>query len=201
MTARNTQRAPRRTAAPVAVGGSAAPLAGSLTGFRFDAQPTSAACAVRGRKARRLSTLRLVREGAFPAPHGYPEAGTPVRSPRDVWQLMAPYAEREVAESFWVLPLNSQHRLSVPGPVVITRGILDSSLVHPREVFRAAIEASAAAIILAHNHPSGDPTPSADDRAVTEQLVEAGKLLDLPVLDHVILGRGRFTSFADRGLL
>ena len=83
----------------------------------------------------------------------------------------------------------------------MTRGILNSSLVHPREVFIYAIVARAAAIILCHNHPSGDPTPSADDRIVTEQLVAAGKLLDIPVLDHVIIGRGRYTSFAEAGLL
>jgi DNA repair protein RadC len=64
-----------------------------------------------------------------------------------------------------------------------------------------AIVARAAAIILCHNHPSGDPTPSADDRSVTEQLVAAGRLLDIPVLDHVIIGRGRYVSFSEAGLL
>ncbi len=78
---------------------------------------------------------------------------------------------------------------------------LNSSLVHPREVFREAIAERAAAIILVHNHPSGDPTPSADDRNVTDQLVAAGRLLDIPVHDHVIIGRGRYTSFAEAGLL
>lgn len=73
--------------------------------------------------------------------------------------------------------------------------------MHPREVFCAAIVAGAAAVILSHNHPSGDPTPSADDRAVTDQLVAAGRLLDIPVHDHVILGRGRYVSFAEAGLL
>jgi DNA repair protein RadC len=114
---------------------------------------------------------------------------------------MRPYAEREIAESFWILPLDSQHRLCGAGPTVITRGILNSSLVHPREVFCAAIVAGAAAVILTHNHPSGDPTPSADDRIVTEQLVAAGKLLDIPVHDHVIIGQGRYVSFAEAGLM
>src|SRR5918911_768911 len=77
----------------------------------------------------------------------------------------------------------------------------DVVAVHPREVFREAIAERAAAIILVHNHPSGDPTPSADDRLVTEQLVAAGRLLDIPVHDHVIVGRGRFVSFAEAGLL
>jgi hypothetical protein len=73
--------------------------------------------------------------------------------------------------------------------------------VHPREVFRAAIAEAAAGIIVVHNHPSGDPTPSQEDRAVTRQLVEAGRLLDLPVYDHLILAGDRFVSFATAGLL
>ena len=155
----------------------------------------------RRRRRSRLTTLRLIREGSFAAPAGYPDDRVPIRSPRDVFAFMAPYADREICESFWILPLDSQHRLAGIGPTVITRGILNSSLVHPREVFCAAIVAGAAAVVLAHNHPSGDPTPSADDRAVTDQLVAAGRLLDIPVHDHVILGRGRYVSFAEAGLL
>ena len=155
----------------------------------------------RRRRRSRLTTLRLIREGTFPAPEGYPENRVPIRSPRDVFAFMAPYADREICESFWILPLDSQHRLAGVGPTVITRGILNSSLVHPREVFCAAIVAGAAAVVLSHNHPSGDPTPSADDRAITDQLVAAGRLLDIPVHDHVILGRGRYVSFAEAGLL
>ena len=102
-------------------------------------------------------------------------------------------------EEFHVAVLDSQHRLE--RDVTVTRGILNSSLVHPREVFREAIAERAAAIILVHNHPSGDPAPSADDRAVTEQLAAAGRLLDIPVHDHVIVGRGRYMSFAEAGLL
>ena len=85
--------------------------------------------------------------------------------------------------------------------LLITRGLLNSALVHPREVFRAAIAEAAAGIIVVHNHPSGDPTPSAEDRDVTRQLVEAGRLLDLPVYDHVIVGGERYVSFAEAGLL
>ena len=158
----------------------------------------------RRRRRPRLTTLRLVklvREGSFPAPAGYPDDGVPIRSPRDAYACMQPYAEREVGESFWILPLDSQHRLAGGAPTVITRGILNSSLVHPREVFLAAIAASAAAVILVHNHPSGDPTPSTDDRVVTDQLVAAGRLLDIPVHDHIIVGRGRYVSFAEAGLL
>lgn len=142
--------------------------------------------------------LRLTRESLY----GWTLDRAPVHSPRDAAAIMAPIAELEPAEVFWILALDSQHRLIGNGPIVITRGILNSSLVHPREVFRAGIVAGAAALILCHNHPSGDPTPSPDDRAVTDQLVKAGVMLDLPVHDHLIIGAfGRYTSFAEAGLL
>ena len=84
---------------------------------------------------------------------------------------------------------------------LVSTGTQSATLVHPREVFRLAIAEGAAGIILVHNHPSGDPTPSADDRAITRQLVDAGKLLDIPVYDHVVIGNGRYVSFAEAGLL
>jgi DNA repair protein RadC len=127
------------------------------------------------------------------------EEGAPVRSPRDVARLFAPRLEDLQIEEFHVAVLDAQHRLKVD--VTVTTGTLTSSLVHPREVFARAIVERAAAIILVHNHPSGDPSPSADDRVVTEQLVAAGKLLDIPVHDHIIIGRGRYTSFAEAGLI
>jgi DNA repair protein RadC len=127
------------------------------------------------------------------------EAGQPLRSPRDVAAAYAPRLQDAPVEEFHVAILDAQHRLE--RDVLVTRGLLNSSLVHPREVFREAIAERAAAVILVHNHPSGDPTPSAEDRAVTEQLVAAGRLLDIPVHDHVIVGRGRYVSFAEAGLL
>ena len=127
------------------------------------------------------------------------DEGAPLRSPRDVYAAFAPRLEDLPVEEFHVAVLDSQHRLE--RDVMVTRGILNSSLVHPREVFREAIAERAAAVILVHNHPSGDPTPSADDRLVTEQLVAAGRLLDIPVHDHVIVGRGRYMSFAEAGIL
>ena len=127
------------------------------------------------------------------------DESTPVRSPRDIVGIFAPRLEDLPVEEFHVAGLDAQHRLE--RDITVTRGILNSSLVHPREVFREAIAERAAAIILVHNHPSGDPSPSADDRNVTDQLVAAGRLLDIPVHDHVIIGRGRYTSFAEAGLL
>lgn len=114
---------------------------------------------------------------------------------------MRPYAEPEATEVFWILGLDAKGRVLFGSPIVITRGILNSSLVHPREGFRAAIVAGAAGVILVHNHPSGDPTPSSDDRAITKQLVEAGRMIDLPVHDHVIVGRSTYSSFAELGIL
>jgi len=122
-----------------------------------------------------------------------------IREPEDVVQLFAPRLRDLQVEEFHLLALDSQSQ--VLRDLLITRGFLNSSLVHPREVFRAAIAEAAAGIIVVHNHPSGDPTPSAEDRAVTRQLVEAGRLLDLPVYDHVIVAGDRFISFASTGLL
>jgi DNA repair protein RadC len=127
------------------------------------------------------------------------EEAAPIRSPRDVVAIFAPRLEDLPVEEFHVAVLDAQHRME--RDITITRGILNSSLVHPREVFREAIAERAAAIILVHNHPSGDPAPSLDDKSITEQLVQAGRLLDIPVHDHVIIGRGRYTSFAEAGLL
>jgi DNA repair protein RadC len=100
-------------------------------------------------------------------------------------------------EEFHALLLNTRHQ--VVREVTVTRGILDASLIHPREVFRAAVVEGAAGVVIVHNHPSGDPTPSAEDRAVTRQLGEAGRALGIPVLDHVIIGDGAWRSLAGEG--
>jgi DNA repair protein RadC len=110
-----------------------------------------------------------------------------------------PHYRFEQKEHFAVLLLNTKnHVISMPE---VSVGSLSASVVHPREVFRAAIDHAAAAMILLHNHPSGDPTPSREDIAVTERLVKAGKIMDIPVLDHVVLGRDRFISLKEKGLL
>ncbi len=117
---------------------------------------------------------------------------SPVRGAKDVFHLMEGRLKDLRHEEFHVLLLDAQH--GVLKDVRVTRGILDASLVHPREVFRPAIEHNAAAIVLVHNHPSGDPTPSTEDRAVTIQMRVAGKALGIPVLDHVVVSRGGFAS-------
>jgi DNA repair protein RadC len=102
-------------------------------------------------------------------------------------------------EEFHILLLNTQNEIL--RHLQITRGTLDASLVHPREVFRPAIAEAAASVILLHNHPSGDPTPSAEDRTVTRQLRAAGSTIGIEVLDHVVIGEGRYVSFAEAGML
>jgi DNA repair protein RadC len=125
--------------------------------------------------------------------------GSGIRGPEDVVRQVGPSLRDLAVEEFHVLALDTRSR--VLRDVAVTRGLLDSSLVHPREVFRAAIAEAAAGIILVHNHPSGDPTPSPEDHAVTRQLVAAGRVLDLPVYDHVIIAGDRWLSFSAAGLL
>lgn len=122
-----------------------------------------------------------------------------IREPDDVVRILGGKLRDLSVEEFHLLALDAQSQ--VVREILVTRGILNSSLVHPREVFRAAIAEAAAGIIVVHNHPSGDPTPSAQDREVTRQLVTAGQLLDLPVYDHVIIAGDRWVSFAQAGLL
>jgi DNA repair protein RadC len=126
------------------------------------------------------------------------EANGRIRGPRDVFQRMGPLLRDLRQEEFHALLLNTQHRII--RDVLVTRGILDASLIHPREVFRGAIVESAAGVILVHNHPSGDPTPSLEDRTVTRQLSMAGKAVGIPVLDHIIIGEGRYVSLGEEGL-
>ena len=109
-------------------------------------------------------------------------------TPEAVAILMREDARSRNVETFQVLLLNTRRRL-IGEPVKISDGTLDTILVHPREVFKPAISANAAAIVLSHNHPSGDPTPSEADIKVTRDLIRAGQLLKIEVLDHVILGR------------
>ena len=109
-------------------------------------------------------------------------------TPEAVAILMREDARSRNVETFQVLLLNTRRRL-IGKPVKISDGTLDTILVHPREVFKPAISANAAAIVLTHNHPSGDPTPSEADIKVTRDLIRAGQLLKIEVLDHVILGR------------
>jgi DNA repair protein RadC len=122
-----------------------------------------------------------------------------IRSPEDAARLMIPVLREQTVEHFHVLILDAMNRLKVG--VRVTSGTLNASLVHPREVFKPAIDHRAASIIVVHNHPSGNPEPSREDIEITRQLVEAGKVVGIPLHDHIIVAGDRYTSLAERGLL
>jgi len=128
-----------------------------------------------------------------------PGARTSLGSPAEVFAAFGPLMENLTREVFRIALLDAKNGLV--RDLVISEGTLSASLVHPREVFKPAILEAAASVILLHNHPSGDPTPSRDDIRLTRQLVECARLLDLRVHDHVVIGRGRFISLAERGII
>lgn len=122
-----------------------------------------------------------------------------ITSPYDITRLIRLYLEGADRENFVVVMLDTKNH--VIGITTVSVGSLDTAIVHPREVFKPAILANAATVVLAHNHPSGDPTPSPDDVAVTRKLQEAGDMIGIEVLDHVIIGDTRHTSLKERGLM
>lgn len=122
-----------------------------------------------------------------------------VSQSRDLFQVLGPYFAHHDREEMIVVLLDAKHRII--GINSVSVGSLTLSIVHPRETFKAAIVSNCAAIILAHNHPSGDPTPSQEDRALTARLCQGGSILGIPVLDHLVIGDGRYVSFADQGWL
>jgi DNA repair protein RadC len=122
-----------------------------------------------------------------------------LRTPEDVARRMIPTLRDRSQEVFVVLILDANNGLRAE--VEISRGTLTASLVHPREVFRAAIEGLAASIIAVHNHPSGNPEPSREDLDITRQLAEAGRVVGIPLHDHLIIAGNRYTSLAQRGLI
>lgn len=122
-----------------------------------------------------------------------------IRGPRDVHRRLGPTLRDLRQEEFWALYLDTQNRVLEERRLTV--GLLDVSLIHPREVFRPALALPARSVLLAHNHPSGDPEPSAEDVEVTRQLSAAGEVLGVPVRDHVVLGDGRYVSLMERGVM
>lgn len=120
-------------------------------------------------------------------------------SPRQVFDYFHFEFRDSRKEYFLVLLLDGKNRII--RRVQVSEGSLNQSIVHPREVFSPAVKESAAAVILVHNHPTGDPAPSSEDRAVTKRLQEAGEILGIKVLDHIIIGDGAYLSFVESGLL
>ena len=122
-----------------------------------------------------------------------------VTSPEDAFELVRPVLVGADRERCLALLLDTKHRVLRVATVSV--GTLDHTFMRPREVFRDALLANAAAVVVAHNHPSGDPEPSRDDEAVTRRLAEAGTLIGVDLLDHVVVGAGRWVSLARRGVL
>lgn len=142
-----------------------------------------------------IAAIELGRRIALSAPEDRPA----IKSPADAANLLMYQLAAHEQEYLYVLLLDTRNRV-IGRPVEVYHGSLNTSLIRVGEIFRHAIKANAAAIIVAHNHPSGDPAPSPEDVAVTRAIVEAGKLLDIDVLDHLVIGQHRFVSLKERGL-
>ena len=147
------------------------------------------------RAARLLAAIELGRRAMVSVPVERPR----FRSSRDLGFYLMPLYSGHREERFGIVMLDAKHRLL--RSEILSVGSLDSSIAHPREIFRVAMLASAAALALFHNHPSGDPEPSVDDAVITKRLVAAGQVMGIEVVDHVILGDGRWFSFRDAGML
>lgn len=122
-----------------------------------------------------------------------------VHGPEDVAHFAMPHLINETKEHFVVMSLNTKNHIT--GFDTVSIGSLTASVVHPREVFETALRHHAASIILLHNHPSGDPDPSREDINITQKLVDAGGVMGIPVLDHVVIGDNRFISLKEKGLI
>ncbi len=146
------------------------------------------------RNLRLLAEFRSTYQAA-----GGETTGRVVRAPEDVVTLLAPEMELLTQEQLRVVLLDTRNR--VLDTVMIYQGNVNATPVRMAEVFRDAIIACAPNVVLVHNHPSGDPSPSPEDAALTRQAVEAAQLLGIEVLDHIVIGRGRFVSLKDQGAL
>jgi DNA repair protein RadC len=156
-------------------------------------------CQVKGigqaKAAQLMAAIELGRRIAVSSPDERPT----ISSPADAANLLMYQMSALEQEYLYVILLDTRNRV-LGKPLEVYHGSLNTSLIRTGEVFREAVKANAAGLIVAHNHPSGDPSPSPEDVAVTRALVEAGKLLDVEVLDHLVIGRQRFVSLKERGL-
>ena len=130
--------------------------------------------------------------------YAHPTERPVIHSPQDAYDILRCFLSALDHEELWVINLDTRHRMM--NLVKLYQGSVNSSQIRVAEVFRSAIADNAPAILLAHNHPSGDPTPSPDDVSVTHSIVEAGKLLDIEVLDHLVICPDKFVSLKERGL-
>lgn len=155
-------------------------------------------CAVRGLGPAKAAQLKAAIELGRRLQLESPELSGAISSPGDAAELVRYEMQGLVQEQLWVILLDTRNRKIAVDKVYV--GSLNSSMVRVGELFRAAIQRSAASVVLAHNHPSGDPTPSPEDVALTRAAVQAGKLMDIEVLDHLVIGSGRFVSMKEKGL-
>jgi DNA repair protein RadC len=132
--------------------------------------------------------------------HGHPESERVViKSPLDIYEMVRGEMEYLQTEHFMVIGLSTKNHVITRH--IVSKGSLNASIVHPRETFRMLIRRACAGAILVHNHPSGDPSPSIEDITLTRQLAEAGKVIDIPILDHLIVGQGKFYSMKEQGMI
>ena len=165
--------------------------------WRGAASMNSARCqGVGAAKAAQLKAALALGRRALASPLS---KGTKISSSRDLFEHYHPTLRDLRHEIFKVVLLDAKH--AIVRDATVSEGSLTLSIVHPREVFTMAVKESAAAVIFVHNHPSGDPTPSQEDRVLTARLVSAGEVLGIRVLDHHVVGDGRYVSFADQGWL
>jgi DNA repair protein RadC len=160
--------------------------------------PFEELCNQRGIGAAKAAQIKAAIELGRRLSHELPDERTVINSPEDAAALVKYEMAALEQEHLRVILLDTRNQ--VMDIIEVYKGSVNSSQIHVGELFRAAIRRSAAAMIVVHNHPSGDPTPSPDDVAVTRALLQAGKLLDIEVLDHVIIGQGRWVSLKERGL-
>ena len=156
-------------------------------------------CAIPGVGKAKAAQLKAALELGKRALAGPLIKGTKITSSRDLFTHYHPTLRDLRHEIFKVVLLDAKH--AIMRDATVSEGSLTLSIVHPREVFTLAVKESAAAVIFLHNHPSGDPTPSPEDRVLTARLVSAGEVLGIRVLDHLVVGDGRYVSFADQGWL
>lgn len=156
-------------------------------------------CAVPGVGEAKAAQLKAALELGKRALASPLSKGTKISSSRDLFDHYHPSLRDLRHEIFKVVLLDAKH--AIVREATVSEGSLTLSIVHPREVFTMAVKESAAAVIFLHNHPSGDPTPSHEDRVLTDRLVSAGEVLGIRVLDHIVVGDGRYVSFADQGWL
>ena len=160
----------------------------------FETSDNSKPKTVRFRQIKAVYETMIVKDSVS----SYLKTGTRYTSPQEVYETFR-FLMQETKEVFLTIHLDGKNRIIAVDMVSI--GSLNQSIVHPREVFKSACLSNAAAVILIHQHPTGDPTPSREDISITNRLKEAGELMGIKVLDHIIVGDGNYHSFVESGVL